>query len=91
MTDTATMESARTEGRMMYEELLAAIAKLTVAVNGVAATLALILVVLVLKNTNSAAEIRSLQNDVKNVRASISELSRSLCKELRLRRQKDDV
>lgn len=74
----------------MYEGLLAAIAKLTVAVNGVAAILALILVVLVLKNTNSAAEIRSLQNDVKSVRASISELSRNLCAELR-RRGQDDV
>lgn len=75
----------------MYEELLAAIAKLTVAVNGVAATLALILVVLVLKNTNSAAEIRSLQNDVKNVGASISSLSRNLCAELRSRGRTDDV
>lgn len=74
----------------MYEELLAAIAKLTVAVNGVAATLALILIVLVLKNTNSAAEIRSLQQDVKNVGASISDLARNLCVELR-RRGKDDA
>lgn len=74
----------------MYEELLAAIAKLTVAVNGVAATLALILIVLVLKNTNSAAELRSLQQDVKNVEASISSLSRNLCAELR-RRGKDDA
>ena len=74
----------------MYEELLAAIAKLTVAVNGVAATLALILIVLVLKNTNSAAEIRSLQQDVKNVGASISDLARNLCAELR-RRGHDDA
>lgn len=75
----------------MYEELLAAIAKLTVAVNGVAATLALILVVLVLKNTNSAAAILSLKNDVKNVGASISSLSRNLCAELRSRGRTDDV
>lgn len=75
----------------MYDELLAAIAKLTVAVNGVVVTLALILIVLVLKNTNSAAEIRSLKNDVKNVGASISELSRNLCKELRIRGRTDDV
>ena len=74
----------------MYEELLAAIAKLTVAVNGVAATLALILIVLVLKNTNSDAEIRSLRQDVKNVGASISNLSRNLCAELR-RRGRDDA
>ena len=74
----------------MYEELLAAIAKLTVAVNGVAATLALILIVLVLKNTNSAAEIRSLQQDVRNVGAAISNLARNLCVELR-RRGQDDV
>lgn len=73
----------------MYDELLAAIAKLTVAVNGVAATLALILIVLVLKNTNSAAEIRSLQQDVKNVGASISALARNLCEELRRRGQED--
>lgn len=74
----------------MYEELLAAIAKLTVAVNGVVVTLALILIVLVLKNTNSAAEIRSLRDDVNNVKAAISSLSRNLCAELR-RRGQDDV
>ena len=73
----------------MYDELLAAIAKLTVAVNGVAAILALILIVLVLKNTNSAAEIRSLQQDVKNVGASISDLASNLCDELRRRGQDD--
>ena len=73
----------------MYDELLAAIAKLTLAVNGVAVTLALILIVLVLKNTNSAAEIRSLQQDVKNVGASISDLARNLCEELRRRGQDD--
>lgn len=73
----------------MYDELLAAIAKLTVAVNGVGATLALILIVLVLKNTNSAAEVRSLQQDVKNVGASISDLASNLCDELRRRGQDD--
>lgn len=75
----------------MYEELLAAIAKLTAAVNGVAVALVLIFIVLVFKNMNNAAEIRSLQNDVKNVKASISDLSRNLCKELRIRGQKDNV
>lgn len=75
----------------MYEELLAAIKQLTIAVNGVAATLALILIVLVLKNTNSASEIRSLQRDVKNVGASISDLARNLCAELRSRGRTDDV
>ena len=74
----------------MYEELIAAIKQLTIAVNGVAATLALILIVLVLKNTNSAAEIRALRNDVNNVNAAISSLSRNLCAELR-RRGQDDV
>ena len=73
----------------MYEELLAAIAKLTVAVNGVVVTLVLILIVLVFKNTNSAEEIRSLQQDVENVGASISDLARNLCVELRKRRQDD--
>lgn len=74
----------------MYEELLAAIAKLTVAVNGVSATLALILIVLLFKNMNNAAEIRSLRNDVNNVKAAISNLSMNLCAELR-RRGQDDV
>lgn len=74
----------------MYEELLAAIAKLTVAVNGVSAALAVIIAVLILKSTNSNAEIRDLRNDVNNVKAAISSLSRNLCAELR-RRGQDDV
>lgn len=74
----------------MYDELLAAIKQLTIAVNGVSAALAIILVVLVLKSTNSNAEIRALRNDVNNVNAAISSLSRNLCAELR-RRGWDDV
>ena len=74
----------------MYEELLAAIKQLTVAVNGVFVALALIGSVLVLKSTNSNAEIRALRNDVNNVNAAISDLSRNLCAELR-RREQDDV
>lgn len=75
----------------MYEELLAAIKQLAIAVNGVSAALALILAVLVLKSTNSNAEIRSLRNDVNNVKAAISSLSRNLCAELRSRGRTDDV
>ena len=73
----------------MCEELLAAIKQLTIAVNGVSAALAIIIVVLVLKSTNSNAEIRSLRNDVNNVKEAISSLSRNLCAELR-RRQDDE-
>lgn len=71
----------------MYDELLAAIKQLTIAVNGVSAALAIIFVVLVLKSTNSNAEIRSLRNDVNNINAAISSLSRNLCAELRSRGQ----
>lgn len=74
----------------MYEELLAAIKQLTIAVNGVSAALAIIIAVLILKSTNSNAEIRSLRNDVNNVNAAISSLSRNLCAELR-RRGQDNV
>lgn len=74
----------------MYEELLAAIKQLTIAVNGVSAALAVIIAVLILKSTNSNAEIRDLRNDVNNVKAAISSLSRNLCAELR-RRGQDDV
>ena len=74
----------------MYEELLAAINNLTIAVNGVLVTLAIIAIVLLLKSTNSDAAIHSLQQDVKNAEAAISGLSRNLCAELR-RRVQDDV
>ena len=73
----------------MCEELLAAIKQLTIAVNGVSVTLAIIIAVLILKSTNSNAEIRSLRDDVNNVKAAISSLSRNLCSELRRRGQDD--
>lgn len=74
----------------MYDELLAAIKQLIIAVNGGSVTLAFLIAVLVLKSTNSNAEIRALRNDVNNVNAAISSLSRNLCAELR-RRGQDDV
>lgn len=74
----------------MYEELLAAIAKLTVAVNGVSATLAIILVVLVMKETNSSSAVRSLRHYLENIDASIGNLRSSLAAEIRQRRRSND-
>lgn len=75
----------------MNEELLYAIAKLTRAVNGVSASLFILIAILIFKDTNSNAAIHSLQNDVRNVGAAISDLSRNLCVALRLNRGgKDD-
>lgn len=75
----------------MYEELLAAIKQLTIAVNGVSTALGFILIVLVLKNTNSSAAIYALRNDVNNVKTEISNLSMNLCAELRNKGEQDDV
>lgn len=75
----------------MYEELLAAIAKLTVAVNGVSATLAIILIVLVMKETNSNSAVRSLRHELESIQDAIRNLSVNLTAAVRRKGGQDDV
>lgn len=59
----------------MYDELLVAIAKLTASVNGLSATLSIILIVLVMKETNSNSAVRSLRHELENIQDAILNLT----------------